>query len=57
MLSKLRNLRKDEAGATVIEYSLIVALFSVAIIVAYAAVGTGIGDTLNTVTTKLQNAD
>ena len=43
----------DESGATAIEYGLIAALVSVAGIVAFTAVGTGISGTMTNVSTKL----
>ncbi|QQS13072.1 MAG: Flp family type IVb pilin [Rhodospirillales bacterium] len=53
MLSMFRKLVKDDAGATAIEYGLIAALVSVAGIVAFTAVGTGITGTMTNVSTKL----
>ncbi|QQS13071.1 MAG: Flp family type IVb pilin [Rhodospirillales bacterium] len=53
MLSMFRKLVKDDAGATAIEYGLIAALVSVAGIVAFTAVGTGISGTMTNVSTKL----
>jgi pilus assembly protein Flp/PilA len=56
MLRFFRKLRKDENGATAIEYGLIAGLISVVIITAVTLVGsnltavfTYIGNTLNTV--------
>jgi pilus assembly protein Flp/PilA len=49
----LRNFCRNEKGATAIEYALIAALISVAAIVAFTAVGNGIGDTMNNVSNKL----
>ena len=40
---------KDESGATAIEYGLIAALISVAIIAAATTLGTNIGNTFNKV--------
>lgn len=54
MLSDLQAMLKQQAGATAIEYGLILALISLAAILTFTAVGNGIGDTLNTVTSKLQ---
>ena len=58
MLRLIRNLRKDENGATAIEYGLIAGLISVVIITAITLVGTTlndvfqyIGDTLGNVPT------
>jgi pilus assembly protein Flp/PilA len=43
----------DESGATAIEYGLIAALISVAIITAVTAVGTSLTTTFNSVATAL----
>ena len=47
------KMRRDEKGATVIEYALIAALVSIAAIVAFQAVGTKVGTTMNKVTSAL----
>ncbi len=44
---------KDESGATAIEYGLIAAGISVAIIAVVNGLGTKLGTTFSTVTTKL----
>ncbi len=44
---------KNESGATAIEYGLIAALISVAIIGGASAVGTGVNDTFTNVKNKL----
>ncbi len=44
---------KDESGATAIEYGLIAALISVAIVGGAGAVGGGVGNTFNNVSGKL----
>jgi pilus assembly protein Flp/PilA len=49
----LANLFLDDAGATAIEYGLIAALISVAIIAAATTVGTNLGTTFTTVANKL----
>lgn len=46
----------DESGATAIEYGLIAAGISVAIIAAVQFLGTQIGSTFNSVAGTLQNA-
>jgi pilus assembly protein Flp/PilA len=51
-MSMLRRFLKDEKGATAIEYGLIAAGISVAII----AVVQGLGSKLNTTFTSVQNA-
>ena len=44
---------KDECGATAIEYGLIAALISVAIIGGVSATGGGVSDTFNTISGNL----
>lgn len=44
---------KDESGATAIEYGLIAALISVAIIAAITSLGNNLGNTFNTLAGKL----
>ena len=51
MMKLLRRLRRDESGATAIEYGLIAALISVALI----AGATTLGETLNTTFQGLSN--
>lgn len=46
-------LRKDDSGATAIEYGLIAALIAVAIITAVTALGGGLGDVFTTVSGSL----
>lgn len=53
MFRMLRKIRKNEQGATAIEYALIAALISVAAIAAFTAVGSQIGATMNTVSDKM----
>ena len=47
------KMRRDEKGATVIEYALIAALVSIAAIVAFQAVGTKVGTTMEKVSSAL----
>lgn len=47
---------KDEAGATAIEYGLIAALVSVALIAGATSLGGQIGTTFNTLKTKIGTA-
>ena len=49
--------RKDESGATAIEYGLIAALIAVAIILSVQAVGTQLTGTFTKVETKLTEAN
>lgn len=53
MFKFLTKLLRDESGATAIEYGLIAALISVAIITAVTAVGTSLTTTFNSVATAL----
>lgn len=52
----LAKLRRDEKGATVIEYALIAALIAVVAIVGFRALGTQVNDTLNTISSSLAGA-
>lgn len=52
----LRKFLQDESGATAIEYGLIAACISIAIIVAAQSVGSGLQDTFNEVATALGGA-
>ena len=54
MLRFFRKLRKDENGATAIEYGLIAGLISVVIITAVTLVGSTLSDVFNKVGTTLQ---
>ena len=49
----LRNLKKNTAGATAIEYGLIAALIAVAAIGAMQGIGTKLNSTFNNVSTSL----
>jgi pilus assembly protein Flp/PilA len=55
MLRFFRRLRKDENGATAIEYGLIAGLISVVIITAVTLVGSTLSDVFNKVGTTLQS--
>ncbi len=52
----LKNLLKDESGATAIEYGLIAALVSVAAIGALTAMGTSLESMFTTVSDSLETA-
>jgi pilus assembly protein Flp/PilA len=56
MFKLLRKLRKDEQGATAIEYGLIAALIAVAAITAMTAVGTSLTGVFNDVSSELDSA-
>ena len=49
----LRNLKKNSAGATAIEYGLIAALIAVAAITAMSGLGTQLSTTFQAVNTKM----
>ena len=53
MKKVLRNLVKDEPGATAIEYGLIASLIAVAAIAAMGLVGSGLQNTFSNVSSKL----
>ena len=55
MLRLFRRLRKDENGATAIEYGLIAGLISVVIISAVALVGSSLSDVFNYVGQELND--
>jgi pilus assembly protein Flp/PilA len=55
-MSTFRRFVKDDSGATAIEYGLIAALVSVAIIVALGTLGNNLRDTFNTVDENLSSA-
>lgn len=50
------RLRKDEKGATAIEYGLIAALISVAIIAGATSLGGTLNSTFNSISTKMTTA-
>ena len=52
----LKKIRKDESGATAIEYGLIAALVSVAAIGALSAMGTSLDNMFQTVSQAIQTA-
>jgi len=49
VVKKLRTLRRNQKGATAIEYGLIAALIAVAAIGAMSSLGTKLGSTFNNV--------
>ena len=53
MIKHLKQLVRDESGATAIEYGLIAALIAVAAIAAFSLVGTNLSSIFNTVATSL----
>ena len=53
MKTLVKRFAKDESGATAIEYGLIAAGISVAIITVVQGLGTKLSDTFTNITTKL----
>ena len=51
-----KNLLRDEAGATAIEYGLIAALIAVAAIAAMSSLGTQLSTTFNQVSTAMSGS-
>ena len=56
-MSMIRKFVKDDSGATAIEYGLIAALVSVAIIAMLTTLGTELGNTFTNVATELPGAN
>jgi len=56
MQALINQFANDESGATAIEYGLIAAGISVAIITAVMTLGTQLNSTFNTVSTQLASA-
>jgi len=56
LLAQPVRLRRDDRGATAVEYGLIVALIAAVIITAVALLGTNISTVSNTVATDIGNA-
>lgn len=55
MKNLISKLRRDESGATAIEYGLIAALISVALITGAGALGGSLNDTFTNLGTTLDN--
>ena len=56
MTKLLRNLLRDEAGATMIEYALIASLISIACIIAFQSLGLNLATVFTTIGDTLRNA-
>ena len=56
MFQKLINFFKDEEGATMVEYALMLALIAIVCIAAVTAVGTSTESVFNSADTALSNA-
>jgi Flp pilus assembly pilin Flp len=53
-MEKIRKFFKDDSGASLVEYALLVSLIAVAALVAITAVGTGVTNTMTTSAGSLQ---
>ena len=53
MFTLLRKFRRNQSGATAIEYALITALISVAAIASYKSIGTAVSTKMTSVSTAL----
>ncbi len=56
MVNQIKRFIKDDSGATMIEYGLLVALVAIAAIVALGLLGTELGTLFTTAKTKLAPA-
>ena len=56
MFHKLINFFKDEEGATMVEYALMLALIAIVCIVAVVAIGNNANSTFNRAATELSGA-
>jgi len=56
MFKLIRKLRRDEEGATAIEYGLIAALISVAAIIAMQALGTSLNNIFDSISGKIDSS-
>jgi pilus assembly protein Flp/PilA len=56
MKNFLNRVRKDESGATAIEYGLIAALIAVVLITALGALGTSMNDQFTTISDEIAGA-
>jgi pilus assembly protein Flp/PilA len=55
MMDLIKRFVKDEQGATMVEYALMVALIAVVSIAVVAALGTGVWQAFDTTNTEIQN--
>jgi pilus assembly protein Flp/PilA len=56
MKTKIRKFFREEAGASAVEYGLLVALIAVAILGAVSALGTGLSDTFTSAKNSLSTS-
>jgi pilus assembly protein Flp/PilA len=52
-MSSLKRFLHDDRGATAVEYGLLTALLSVAVMASLSAVGAGLSNTFSTISTNL----
>lgn len=52
-MRRLKNLFRNQVGATAVEYGIIAALIAVVAVVGFTAVGDGVNSSMNTVASKL----
>lgn len=57
MIKFLSKFRRDEEGATAIEYGLIAALIAIALIASLTLVGGSLSEIFDTVATKVEDAN
>jgi pilus assembly protein Flp/PilA len=55
-MEKIRNFFKDESGATMVEYGLMVALVAVIVAVGAGALGTAVNDLFGTTATTVSGS-
>ena len=55
MLSKVESFVKDESGAAVVEYSLIIALIALGVIVVFQDLGTALNDAMSEIADTMNN--
>jgi pilus assembly protein Flp/PilA len=51
----IHRFRRDEAGAALVEYAMLVGLIAVICVVAVTTLGTDVSGAFNAIATKLQN--
>lgn len=56
MLQNIKQFMRDEEGATAVEYGLIIGLIAVALVIVLTALGTGLSDLFDKVSTKITAA-
>lgn len=56
MVSILKSFYKDESGATAVEYGLIAAMVSIAVITGVSSIGSKLGTVFNTLSSSLETS-